>query len=121
MVDHLQSRVTPWRQYASHVKVRGTLSKMDVCHYCYILKEVIFGFVKLSEYAQCISYDANDFNHQELMLLSVIRQPIWQNLKILCSSFRPMGNNAQFLQIPEEKKFPANKFRKRATLDKILT
>ena len=30
MVDHLQSRVTPWRQYASDVKVRGTLSKMDV-------------------------------------------------------------------------------------------
>ena len=30
MVDHLQSRVTPWRQYASHVKVRGTLLKMDV-------------------------------------------------------------------------------------------
>ena len=30
MVDHLQSRVTPWRQYASHVKVRRTLSKMDV-------------------------------------------------------------------------------------------
>ena len=30
MVDHLQSRVTRWRQYASHVKVRGTLSKMDV-------------------------------------------------------------------------------------------
>ena len=30
MVDHLQSRVKPWRQYASHVKVRGTLSKMDV-------------------------------------------------------------------------------------------
>ena len=29
MVDHLQSRVTPWLQYASHVKVRGTLSKMD--------------------------------------------------------------------------------------------
>ena len=29
MVDHLQSRVTPWRQYASHVKVRGTLSKME--------------------------------------------------------------------------------------------
>ena len=31
MVDHLQSRVTPWRQYTSHVKVWGTLSKMDVC------------------------------------------------------------------------------------------
>ena len=30
MVDHLQSRVTPWRQYASHVKARSTLSKMDV-------------------------------------------------------------------------------------------
>ena len=30
MVDHLQSRVTPWRQYESHVKVRDTLSKMDV-------------------------------------------------------------------------------------------
>ena len=30
MVDHLQSRVTPWRQCASHVKVRGTLLKMDV-------------------------------------------------------------------------------------------
>ena len=30
MVDHLQSRVTPWRQYTNHVKVRGTLSKMDV-------------------------------------------------------------------------------------------
>ena len=30
MVDHLQSRVTPWRQYPNHVKVRGTLSKMDV-------------------------------------------------------------------------------------------
>ena len=24
IVDHLQSCVTPWRQYASHVKVRGT-------------------------------------------------------------------------------------------------
>ena len=34
MVDHLQSRVTPWRQYASHVKVRGTLSKMDVVGFC---------------------------------------------------------------------------------------
>ena len=32
MVDHLQSRVTPWRQYAIHVKVRGTLSKMDVSY-----------------------------------------------------------------------------------------
>ena len=32
MVDHLQSHVTPWRQYAIHVKVRGTLSKMDVIH-----------------------------------------------------------------------------------------
>ena len=30
MVDHLQSRATPWRQYASHVKVRGTLSKLYV-------------------------------------------------------------------------------------------
>ena len=30
MVDHLQSRVTPWCQYASHVKVRSTFSKMDV-------------------------------------------------------------------------------------------
>ena len=30
MVDHLQSRGMPWRQYASHVKVRGTLSKLDV-------------------------------------------------------------------------------------------
>ena len=30
MVDHLQSHVTPWRQYTSHVTVRGTLSKMDV-------------------------------------------------------------------------------------------
>ena len=29
MVDHLQSRVMPWGQYASHVKVRGTSSKMD--------------------------------------------------------------------------------------------
>ena len=30
MVDHLQSRVTPWRQYGRQVKVRGTLSKMNV-------------------------------------------------------------------------------------------
>ena len=30
MVDHLQSHVTPWRQYTSQLKVRGTLSKMDV-------------------------------------------------------------------------------------------
>ena len=30
MVDHLQKRVIPLRQYANHVKVRGTLSKMDV-------------------------------------------------------------------------------------------
>ena len=30
MVDHLQSRVTLWRQYASHVKVRDTSSKIDV-------------------------------------------------------------------------------------------
>ena len=28
--NHLQSRGTPWRQCASHVKVRGTSSKMDV-------------------------------------------------------------------------------------------
>ena len=33
MVDHLQSHVTPWRQYTSHVKVRGTLSKMNVASY----------------------------------------------------------------------------------------
>ena len=26
----LQSRVTPWHQYASHVKVHGTSLKMDV-------------------------------------------------------------------------------------------
>ena len=30
MVAHLQSRVTPWHQYASHVQVRGTSLKMDV-------------------------------------------------------------------------------------------
>ena len=30
MVDHFQSHVTPWHQYTSHVKVHGTLSKMDV-------------------------------------------------------------------------------------------
>ena len=30
MVDHLRSRVTPWHQYESHVRVRGTLLKMDV-------------------------------------------------------------------------------------------
>ena len=30
MVDHLQSRGTPCRLCASHVKVHGTLSKMDV-------------------------------------------------------------------------------------------
>ena len=30
MVDHLQSHVTRWRQYTSHVKVRFTLLKMDV-------------------------------------------------------------------------------------------
>ena len=39
MVDHLQSRVMPWRQYASHVKVRGTLSKMDVWWMWVILTE----------------------------------------------------------------------------------
>ena len=30
MVDHLQSRGTPRRQCTNHMKVRGTLSKMDV-------------------------------------------------------------------------------------------
>ena len=40
MVDHLQSRVIPWRQYASHVKGRGTLSKMDVSFF--IIKDEIF-------------------------------------------------------------------------------
>ena len=30
MIDHLQSRVPPWRQYVRHVKVRGTFPKMDV-------------------------------------------------------------------------------------------
>ena len=30
MVDHLQSRVMPWHQCASHVKVRGISLKMDV-------------------------------------------------------------------------------------------
>ena len=29
-VDHLQSRSTLWHQCANHVKVHGTLSKMDV-------------------------------------------------------------------------------------------
>ena len=28
MADHLQSRVMRWHQYASYVKVRGTLLKM---------------------------------------------------------------------------------------------
>ena len=28
--DHLQSSLTPWRKYASHVKVRGISSKMDL-------------------------------------------------------------------------------------------
>ena len=41
MVDHLQSRVTPWRQYASHVKVGGTLSKMDVLVIITIMKCVV--------------------------------------------------------------------------------
>ena len=36
MVDHLQSRVTPWHQYASHVKVRGTSLKMDVTFYSFL-------------------------------------------------------------------------------------
>ena len=39
MVDHLQSRVTPWRQYAIHVKVRGTLLKMDVVRVASELKQ----------------------------------------------------------------------------------
>ena len=30
MVDYLPSHVTPSRQYASHLKVRGTSSKMNV-------------------------------------------------------------------------------------------
>ena len=30
MFDHLQSRGTQWRQCANYVKVRGTLSKIDV-------------------------------------------------------------------------------------------
>ena len=29
MRDHLQSRGTPWRHCANHVKVCGTVSKMD--------------------------------------------------------------------------------------------
>ena len=41
MVDHLQSRVTPWRQYASHVKVRGTSLKMDVIDAVYAMGRAI--------------------------------------------------------------------------------
>ena len=46
MVDHLQSRVMPWRQYASHLKVRGTLSKMDVPLRKYV-KQYVKQYVKL--------------------------------------------------------------------------
>ena len=41
MVDHLQSRVTPWRQYASHVKARGTSSKLDVIDAVYAMGRTI--------------------------------------------------------------------------------
>ena len=55
MVDHLQSRVTPWRQYASHVEVRGTSSKMDVfkgnCFNSHSLK--IKGSIKLAHGSIC--------------------------------------------------------------------
>ena len=49
MVDHLQSRVTPWHQYASHVKVRGMLLKMDVYF--------MVTYMKHYSYPQTIGYD----------------------------------------------------------------
>ena len=50
MVDHLPSHVTPWRQYTSHVKVRGTLSKMDVNEFC-----DIFSFTNLIKQTTCLT------------------------------------------------------------------
>ena len=53
MDDHLQSRVTPCRQYASHVKVRGTLSKMDLersAHWRLIITVIVQNADKPSDF-----------------------------------------------------------------------
>ena len=46
MVDHLQSRGTPCRLCTSDVKVRGTLSKMDVLDLDRILDSISSGYNK---------------------------------------------------------------------------
>ena len=41
VLDHLQSRGTPWRHCTNHVKARGTLSKMDVAEQYFKTKKPV--------------------------------------------------------------------------------
>ena len=78
MVDHLQSRVTPWRQYASHVNVRSTLSKMDV-------HEIINSYMFRSVWDQihygmdtiCLHRTGSNLNSIVSYGITFISGPIW--------------------------------------------
>ena len=66
MVDHLQSRVTPQRQYASHVKVRGTLSKIDV-----LMKKVRVNLINLESLLLSVLKIKSTVKEVCLVILSV--------------------------------------------------
>ena len=61
MVDHLQSHVMPWHQYASHVKIHDTSSKMDVSIQCQMyptqLKKELITLISKSKSAYALLLD----------------------------------------------------------------
>ena len=66
MIDHVQSRVAPWRRYSSHVKVRGTASKNDVAFVHYINSQGWDQKVPLNTDKTCIAtINANSYNFME--------------------------------------------------------
>ena len=68
MVDHLQSRPMPWPQYTSHVKVRGTSSKMDVqgrTGRAFSSNSVVFSRMEMTVVTQYVLTATQSFGSQD--------------------------------------------------------
>ena len=62
-------------------------------------------YAAISDYKQCISTGICSSFDDMTRMLTEIRQPVWDRLKILCPSFQQMDNNAQFSQIFQLRNF----------------
>ena len=85
MVDYLESHVTPSRQYTSHVKVCGTLLKMDVCvlaHVCARLIILIGGKnnhkIKIAVASWQSAFAIHPFDCEYTNILIVLTACIWR-------------------------------------------